>query len=426
MLVPQESPTPAHFPSSSDSTSSPSLVPTKSSSSPAHSSASSDPFSDIYVPVELRALVSTPPKLENAFNTESEMKGDAVANGVSGVTDKQDSGVRGYDDDAASRHDSLPSDSPLSPFLQHGQESQGTTTSQLQEETRAKLAQLNLDPEEKPSHPPQFPFATNFQYRPFNVTVPSTVSSPTAASVVSERPIAPLPTKRPFQHEGQEYREGVVSTFEGLSLIGKEKWGPDGKWLGGTRVTSSKGDERGDPSDVDEARMACATPRAASPSRYGYSDGYRWYDTEAELEQAQFVRSTNNASQDIDDSGFPHAHADPNGPPASNTRGSNPTPGFNDPVGQVAYLEHLESRLASKTRELEQLRLYGNEGEMLRNRIAQTEKALEDALLAKALAEGELEELKERTAAKVRRIEGKWETKYEEKCKELAAAEYRL
>ncbi|GAA5850521.1 hypothetical protein JCM8547_001902 [Rhodosporidiobolus lusitaniae] len=64
--------------------------------------------------------------------------------------------------------------------------------------------------------------------------------------------------------------------------------------------------------------------------------------------------------------------------------------------------------------------------DLLRAQVARLEKAADDALLAKEGVELELEELKERVASKIRRVEGRWESKYEEKCKEVERLEYNL
>ncbi|GAA5850529.1 hypothetical protein JCM8547_001905 [Rhodosporidiobolus lusitaniae] len=98
--------------------------------------------------------------------------------------------------------------------------------------------------------------------------------------------------------------------------------------------------------------------------------------------------------------------------------------GFNYTAEDVVdHLQYLETNLASKNAEFASK---DGEVELLRSRLKEVEKAADDALLVKEGVELELEEFKERVASKIRRVEGKWESKYKEKCKEVERLDYTL
>ncbi|GAA5886158.1 hypothetical protein JCM6882_004282 [Rhodosporidiobolus microsporus] len=86
----------------------------------------------------------------------------------------------------------------------------------------------------------------------------------------------------------------------------------------------------------------------------------------------------------------------------------------------LAYLQHLEARNAQLQAEVPE------QVDLLLARIKKFSAEYDQALADKAILEGELEEVKERAAAKVRRVEERWADKLEAKEKEIEALKYRL
>jgi hypothetical protein len=82
----------------------------------------------------------------------------------------------------------------------------------------------------------------------------------------------------------------------------------------------------------------------------------------------------------------------------------------------VAYLEHLEATIAAKDAE----------NAIIRQRLQRVEEDWDEALLERALVEDEVEEVRGRTAAKVRRIEERYGKKLVAKEKEVEEIKSRL
>ncbi|BGP16428.1 hypothetical protein JCM10213v2_004430 [Rhodosporidiobolus nylandii] len=122
----------------------------------------------------------------------------------------------------------------------------------------------------------------------------------------------------------------------------------------------------------------------------------------------------------------------PEGAPSSDSQpsSSSPTGGWGVPWtpasnrdvppavdGEVlAYFEDLEGELTTKTAQVS----------MLETRLQTLEQKYDEALLAKALVENELEEEKGRLERKVQRTDGRWASRFEEKCQEVEALQYKL